>query len=131
MAVVTTYRAYETTLPLVVGGVSTVFWDQSLPADTAAGGDSIACFDLPAGARVTAGSLCVEGTLGPSCTATLMLGDTALTGATTAGGADTARMTAHPPAAASAARTVRIAIGGADMATPADVRVMIQYVMSP
>ncbi|KAA5605431.1 hypothetical protein F1188_11050 [Roseospira marina] len=129
MAAVTTYREYKTDLPHVVGGVSTVFWEKLLAANAADSGDTIECFDLPGGARITDCSMSVGGTLGAGCTAALKVGATALTSATTAGGADTERMSVHPPAASTSSQTVQIAIGGADIAASAAAKVMVQYVM--
>jgi len=129
MAAVESYKSKSEHLPRIVPGVTPVLWFATLAADAADSGDTIDCFDLPAGARILDCALSVGATLGASCTATLMLGETALTGATSAGGAHVERMTAFPPPRGDDPQTVRIAIGGADIAASAAVEVMVTYCM--
>lgn len=129
MATITDYALASVLTPVNEGGITTnVFRDLALTATAADATDDITVLTLPVGVRVVDASLSVDGTLGAGCTIQLRQGTTALTAATTAGGADFEQMNVFPPAATTAATTINILVGGADIAAAAGVKVHVAYV---
>lgn len=123
--------AYNTSgnlLPIHEGGIPTHFVrDFTFSSTIADNGDDVTLLTLPAGYRIVDATLRVSGTLGASCTAQLRLGTTALTAATTAGGASTVKMNAFPQDT-DGTKTVNVLIGGADVAAGATVQLHLEYV---
>lgn len=122
MPTIATNLIPATKLPLPPNGVSSLpfVFTMTGTATLADNGDDISWFALPAGYGLLVKTFNVSATLGASCTAQLRIGTTALTAATTAGGADTELATAVSIAPTTAARTVNILVGGADIAAAAN-----------
>lgn len=93
----------------------------AIASDLADNGDDISLFDIPPGLALFGAAMDVDGTLGASCTIQLRAAAVALTAATTAGGADVEMQNNEDVPSASAARTVNLLVGGADIATAATV----------
>lgn len=98
----------------------------SVPITVASGdansADFISLFVPEAGSKIVGAQMIVSATLGVSATAQLRLGTTAITGATTAGGADNELQTVAP-AAANGTDSLNILIGGANITAGATITV--------
>ena len=99
-------------------------WKRAFASGDANSADDITCFDLPAYYQPVAGSLHVDATLGSSCTIQLRVGSTAITAATSAGGADTEILSALPAPSASE-QAVNLLVGGANITAGANVTVTL------
>ena len=92
-------------------------------ATTADNGDNIEVLDIPAGSMFYLEDFSVSGTLGASCTAQLRIGTTAITAATTAGGASAVGSNNAYVATSTSEQSLNILIGGADIAAAANFRI--------
>lgn len=104
------------------------YYDMVVAAADAANGDNIAVFTPPAGAVFAGCQLQHDATLGAACTAQLRLGATALTAASTAGGASRVLQNAAA-APASGAEKLNVLIGGGDIAAGTTLRVAGFYLL--
>lgn len=86
----------------------------SLASDAADNGDDISLMNIPAGMVPMGVIYNISATLGASCTSQLRVGTTAITAATTAGGADTEQQNAYV-APSTSVTTLNLLIGGADI----------------
>lgn len=89
-------------------------------ATLADNGDNIELFDLPAGCVLSIDSFGHDATLGASCTSQLRVGTTAVTAATTAGGASSVVGNGADVDVSASEQSVNILIGGADIAAAAN-----------
>lgn len=121
MATITTYLAAPDTRPEVNPGPTPLTIKISLAANSAASGDDISVMVIPKGWQLIGMTMHVSGTLGASCTAQLRIGTTALTPATTAGGASGVIQNAVAAPHATADQTLNILIGGAAQTTAATI----------
>lgn len=105
----------------------------SFAADLADDADVIRLGPMPSGIKPVGGYLDVSGTLGAGCTIQLRLGGTAITAATTAGGASQVPVdpALHNPPTDFAREELDILVGGADFAAGADVEVHMEYEEAP
>ena len=95
MATVTSKKLADVLVPLNEGGnLFTIHHSYTLAASDASQNDDITVFLLPADVRIVNAILDLDSNLGGGATLKLRLGSTDLTGNTTAGGADTERMSA-------------------------------------
>lgn len=103
-------------------GEGPVMWNRAwtISSTLADNGDDITLFSLPPYRQIVGGSWEVSATLGASCTATLRVGSTAITAASTAGGADSDPVI-RVVAPSASAQTVNILIGGADISAGATI----------
>jgi hypothetical protein len=90
----------------------------------AASGDDIVFFKAPCAMRICDASLNASASLGTSATAQLKAGSTAITAATTAGGADFEKMNVAPVDVA-AGDAIQVRIGGANVTASATLSVHI------
>ena len=86
-------------------------------------GESVLVFNLPAGHIFVVDGFGHSATLGASCTAQLRVGTTAITAATTAGGASSVGANGAAHAMSSSSQEVNILIGGADTSGAATIHV--------
>ncbi len=110
------------------GVTTTLYWSQALTSGVAASADTIDVFYLPAGARVVHASMRVDGTLGTGATIQLRHNASAVTGATTAGGADMEMMTSAPGVATSGT-TVDLLVGTSAITASANAEVRLGYII--
>jgi hypothetical protein len=96
------------------------YYTMTTPASGIAQNDDLTIVAIPIGYTVSDAWMSVSGTFGTSVTAQLRIGTTAITAATTAGGADTELQTTRP-APATAATTLNILFAGAAPDTAATV----------
>lgn len=96
----------------------------------AASGDTIELVDYPVDYMLTDGWLKVDGTLGASCTLKLQQGSTDLTVATTAGSANFLRLVL-PMIPSVSERTLKLLVGGADIAADTTVWVLTRNLYLP
>lgn len=106
----------------------TVKFSAALTSGVAASADTIRICHLPANARVLAATMRVDATLGVSATIQLRQNATALTAATTAGGADQ-EVLASVVAPATSTTVVDLLVGGAAVTASANVQVTLGYVI--
>lgn len=99
-------------------------WKRTVAAGDCPQNDNIVCFDLPANYQIVTGILRQSDTLGASATAQLRAGTTAITAATTAGGADSELLSAVAPFSTSE-QAVNILIAGAALDATVDLTVVL------
>ena len=125
MATISTFKIPDGEVPDGVGSQGThVQFIIPGTATTADNGDDISVLDLPPGAMFYPSSFSVSGTLGASCTAQLRIGTTAITAATTAGGASAVGPNGAYVATSTSELNLNILIGGADIAAAANFRIV-------
>jgi len=126
MTTVTKHKLDDRHRPSQSGYVNLIplVWQRTIASGDAASSDDITCFDLPAYYQVVAGSMHVSATLGSSCTIQLRVGATAITAATSAGGADTELLSALPAISASE-QAINVLIGGANVTAAAVITVCL------
>lgn len=121
MATISTLKLADAQVPAPVGSAGV---DINLnivgTATLADNGDDIELFDLPAGHILEVYAFGHDATLGASCTAQLRVGTTAVTAATTAGGADSNGPNFADVDTSSSEQSVNILIGGADISAAAN-----------
>jgi hypothetical protein len=110
------------------GVTTTIFWSKALTSGVAASADTVDIAYLPAGARVVHASMRVDGSLGTGATIQLRHNASAVTGATTAGGADMEMMVSAPGAATSGT-TVDVLVGTSAVTASANLEVRLGYVI--
>lgn len=129
MPTISTLALASNQSPMVEGGAeTTVFRSLSLTSGIANNADDITVMTIPAGCRLTHIEINVSATLGTSCTLQGRLGSTALTPATTAGGASFVQRNAFPPATLTSATAINLLVGGANITAAATVQVLVKYV---
>lgn len=101
----------------------------AIASDLADNTDTIDLFDIPPGFALFGVSMDVAGTLGASCTVQLRANAIAITGATTAGGADIEMQNNEDIPSATAVRTVDLLVGGADIS--AGTTAVVQGIIAP
>lgn len=107
---------------------TTVIWSGALTSGMAANADTIEVCYLPANARILAATLRVDGSLGTGATLTLRQNATALTAATTAGGADQ-EVLASVVAPATSQTIVDLLVGTSAVTASANAQVTLLYVV--
>jgi hypothetical protein len=122
MAEITTFKIANAVRAMREEG-KVVLVEKSFSLAAGNNADTITIAELAAGERVVGAFLDVSGTLGASCTLQARASGTAITSATTAGGASVVHMDKYPPAAAAAGDKLDILIGGANVAATATVKV--------
>lgn len=106
----------------------TVKFSAALTSGIAASADTIRICHLPANARVLAATMRVDGSLGTGATIQLRHNATALTAATTAGGADQ-EVLASVVAPATSTTVVDMLVGTSGVTASANVQVTLGYVI--
>lgn len=129
MAAVTSLAIASTSTPLNAQVRDTVvIWSGALTSGIAASADTVDVAYLPANARILAATLRVDGSLGTGATITLRQNATALTAATTAGGADQ-EVLASVVAPATSQTTVDLLVGTSAVTASANAQVTLLYVV--
>lgn len=129
MAAVTSLAIASTSTPQNAQVRDTpVIWSGTLTSGMAANADTIEVCYLPANARILAATMRVDGSLGTGATIQLRQNATALTAATTAGGADQ-EVLASVVAPATSQTTVDLLVGTSAVTASANVQVTLQYVV--
>lgn len=105
-----------------------IVWSAALTSGIAASADTVTIATLPANARVVFATLRVDGSLGTGATIQLRQNATALTAATTAGGADQ-EILASVVAPATSATKVDLLVGTSAVTASANVQVTLGYVV--
>jgi hypothetical protein len=105
-----------------------VLWSQALTSGMAASADTVTVATLPANARVVFATLRVDGSLGTGATIQLRQNASALTGATTAGGADQ-EILASVVGPATSATKIDLLVGTSAVTASANVQVTLGYVI--
>ena len=131
MAAIDTHKVAKKDRPSVQNGAATPFRKRfSLAAGNQ--NDTVSIVDIPHFAVVRDLVVTVGGTLGSSCTILGARGATALTGATTAAGADREVQTVTDvPSTSGTEDVLNVTIGGANVAATAVVTVDCNFVMLP
>lgn len=106
----------------------TVKFSAALTSGVAAAADTIRVCHLPANARVLAATMRVDGSLGTGATIQLRQNASALTAATTAGGADQ-EVLASVVAPATSTTVVDLLVGTSNVTASANVQVTLGYVI--
>lgn len=104
----------------------TVKFSAALTSGVAAAADTIRVCHLPANARILAATMRVDGSLGTGATIQLRHNATALTAATTAGGADQ-EVLASVVAPATSTTVVDLLVGTSNVTASANVQVTLGY----
>lgn len=129
MAAVTSLAIASTSTPQNAQVRDTVvIWSGALTSGIAASADTVDVGYLPASARILAATLRVDGSLGTGATLTLRQNATALTAATTAGGADQ-KVLASVVAPATSQTTVDLLVGTSAVTASANAQVTLLYVV--
>ena len=127
MAEVTSFAVGSRALPQWQEPVwYTVNFSAALTSGVAAAADTIRVCHLPANARILAATMRVDGSLGTGATIQLRHNATALTAATTAGGADQ-EVLASVVAPAKSTTVVDLLVGTSNVTASANVQVTLGY----
>lgn len=127
MAEVTSFAVGSRALPQWQESVwYTVKFSAALTSGIAASADTIRVCHLPANARILAATMRVDGSLGTGATIQLRHNATALTAATTAGGADQ-EVLASVVAPATSTTVVDMLVGTSAVTASANVQVTLGY----
>jgi hypothetical protein len=106
--------------------VGTYHWYEITVSSTLAdNADSIKVLDIPPGNVVTDAWFSTSATLGVSCTVQLRVGTTAISAATTAGGADSELQTTRV-APSTSEQALNFLVGGADVSAGATIKLGFQ-----
>lgn len=105
-----------------------IVWSAALTSGIAASADTITIATLPANARVTYADFRVDGSLGTGATIQLRHNTSALTAATTAGGAD-GELKASVVGPATSATKIDLLVGTSAITASANVVVTLGYVV--
>lgn len=98
-----------------------------IPASGVNNADDVTVVTMPAGFRILEAYLTVSATLGASATVQLRQGSTALTPATTAGGASTVSINRRP-ITTNGTDALNLLVGGANVTASATATVSITYI---
>lgn len=129
MAAVTSLAIASTSTPQNAAVRDTpVIWSGTLTSGMAASADTIEVCYLPANARVLAATMRVDGSLGTGATVQLRQNTSALTAATTAGGADQ-EVLASVVGPATSQTIVDLLVGTSAVTASANVQVTLLYVV--
>jgi len=105
-----------------------IVWSAALTSGIAASADTVTIATLPANARVAFATLRVDGSLGTGATLQLRHNTSALTAATTAGGADQ-EILASVVGPATSATKIDLLVGTSAVTASANVQVTLGYVV--
>lgn len=130
MAEITSIQVADRHVPQKDSGeVYCISMDFTLAADLADNADTITLFEFQRAGTVVGGYFSVSATLGAGATIQLRAGGTAITGATTAGGADAELVTAMKRVAIG--DKVDLLVGGADFSAAADLELNLLVCHNP
>lgn len=128
MTQITTKKANSLHFPMHTGAPTPVAMELNiLAADTTiASGDDIVVVDLPPDVYILDGYMQLP-TLGTGCTATLYVGDTAVTAASTAAQANFLRFNTRWQGPTTTSSKLRVVIGGAAIGAAAVIRILVWF----
>lgn len=130
MAEVTTIQVADRHVPQKDSGeVFCISMDFTLAADLANNADTVTLFEFQRAGTVVGGYFSVAGTLGAGATVQLRAGGTAITGATTAGGADAELVTAMKRVAIG--DKIDLLVGGADFSAATTMQLNLLVCHNP
>lgn len=129
MAAVTSLAITSASTPQYAGDrLTPVVWSGTLTSGMAANADTVEVCYLPAGARVVFATMRVDGSLGTGATIQLRQNASALTAATTAGGAD-GEIMASAVGPATSQTIIDLLVGTSAVTASANVQVTLGYVV--